>query len=428
MRTKGFDWRRMPEYAVLTWAAMVFLYAPLIVLVIFAFNANRVALIWSGFSTQWFFKAFANADLRRAAFNSVIVAAAATPISTLFAVPAALAFERGRFFPGRPAGEALIALPLVAPEIVTAIATLIFFEAIGLRAGLINIILAHIVFCIPFAVLPIRARLREMPRDIEDAARDLYAGRWQVFRLVTLPLLMPAVIAGRDPGLRGVARRLPHHPDGGAGRGDDAAGLSLWHAAGRGDAGGQCGRHHPLVRVDRSRHSVVPSGQPPERETLTSFHQQKGAKPMRQTLKHLSVAAAALALGIGAAGSAAQAGGDLFIYNWTDYTNPDLIKKFEAESGVKVTLDTYDSNETLLAKLKSGSAGYDIVVVSSDFVPIFAKEGLIQKIDAAKLPGYDNIKDRWKSPAWDKDNAYTIPYDWGLTSVAVNTKFVKDPG
>ena len=196
MRQHGFDWRRMPEYAALSWAAMIFLYAPLIVLVIYAFNANRVALIWSGFSTQWFFKAFANADLRRAATNSVIVAAAATPISTLFAVPAALAFERGRYFPGRPAGEALIALPLVAPEIVTAIATLIFFEAIGLRAGLINIILAHIVFCIPFAVLPIRARLREMPRDIEDAARDLYAGRWQVFRLVTLPLLMPAVIAG----------------------------------------------------------------------------------------------------------------------------------------------------------------------------------------------------------------------------------------
>ena len=145
---------------------------------------------------------------------------------------------------------------------------------------------------------------------------------------------------------------------------------------------------------------------------------------MRQALKTLSVAAATLALGI----SAAQAGGDLFIYNWTDYTNPDLIKKFEAETGVKVTLDTYDSNETLLAKLKSGSAGYDIVVVSSDFVPIFAKEGLIQKIDASKLPGYANIKDRWKSPAWDTDNTYTIPYDWGLTSVAVNTKFIKDPG
>jgi spermidine/putrescine transport system permease protein len=196
MSARPFDWRRMPEYGVVSWLALLFLYAPLVVLIVYAFNANRVALIWGGFSTQWFVKAFENQDLRRAAVNSVVVAAVATPVSTLLALPAALAFERGRFFPGRSVGEALVALPLVAPEIVTAIATLIFFQAIGLRAGLGNIVIAHIVFCIPFALLPIRARLRDMPRDIEDAARDLYAGRWAVFRHVTLPLLMPAVVAG----------------------------------------------------------------------------------------------------------------------------------------------------------------------------------------------------------------------------------------
>ena len=163
MSAKAFDWRRMPEYRLLSLLALIFLYAPLVVLIVYAFNKNRVALIWSGFSTEWFVKAFENADLRRAAINSVVVAAVATPVSTLFAVPAALAFERGRFFPGRATGEALIAMPLVAPEIVTAIATLIFFQAIGLQAGLGNIIIAHIVFCIPFALLPIRARLREMP-------------------------------------------------------------------------------------------------------------------------------------------------------------------------------------------------------------------------------------------------------------------------
>ena len=137
--------------------------------------------------------------------------------------------------------------------------------------------------------------------------------------------------------------------------------------------------------------------------------------------------AATAALLLLAAAAPARAGGELFLYNWTDYTSPDLVKKFETETGVKVTLDTYDSNETLLAKLKSGSAGYDIVVVSSDFVPIFAKEGLIQKIDAAGMPGYGNILDRWRSPAWDKDNTYSIPYDWGVTSYSYNTKYVKEP-
>lgn len=143
------------------------------------------------------------------------------------------------------------------------------------------------------------------------------------------------------------------------------------------------------------------------------------------TLRSRLTAAALAALTVTGAAGSARAAGDLFVYNWTDYTSPDLLKKFEAETGIKVTLDTYDSNETLLAKLKSGAAGYDIVVVSSDFVPIFAKEGLIQKIDASKMPGYGAIEARWQSPAWDRDNVYSIPYDWGVTSYTVNTKFVK---
>lgn len=124
----------------------------------------------------------------------------------------------------------------------------------------------------------------------------------------------------------------------------------------------------------------------------------------------------------------ARAGGELYIYNWTDYTAPDLVRKFEAETGIKVTVDTYDSNETLLAKLKSGAAGYDIVVASSDFVPIFADEGLIQTIDAPKIPGYANIEPRWRHPAWDPENAYTVPFDWGVTAFAVNTTMVPNPG
>jgi spermidine/putrescine transport system substrate-binding protein len=118
---------------------------------------------------------------------------------------------------------------------------------------------------------------------------------------------------------------------------------------------------------------------------------------------------------------AAYADGDLFIYNWTDYTPPDLIAKFEAETGIKVTLDTYDSNETLLAKLQAGGTGYDIAVVTHSWVDIFAKEGLIQKIDASTMPGYDSIDERWRSPEWDPQNAYTIPYQWGITTYSVNT-------
>lgn len=123
----------------------------------------------------------------------------------------------------------------------------------------------------------------------------------------------------------------------------------------------------------------------------------------------------------------ASAGGNLYIYNWTDYTAPALIAKFEHETGIKVTVDTYDSNETLLAKLKSGSAGYDIVVVTSDFVPIFVEQGLLRRIDGPSLQNYGAIAERWRSPPWDTGNAYTIPFHWGVTAFAVDTKQVPEP-
>ena len=193
---RGFDWRRMPGMRLAGLVALAFLHLPLLVLVVLSFNANRVALVWGGVSPRWFAVALGNEDLRRTAVNSLVVASVATLASTLLALPAALALERGGALRGRAAGEALIALPLVAPEIVTAVATLVLFEAVGLHAGLGNVVLAHVVFCIPFALLPIRARLRGLGPDLEDAARDLYAGPWRTFRLVTLPLLAPAVIAG----------------------------------------------------------------------------------------------------------------------------------------------------------------------------------------------------------------------------------------
>lgn len=128
-----------------------------------------------------------------------------------------------------------------------------------------------------------------------------------------------------------------------------------------------------------------------------------------------------LVTGLGLVASGALADGELYIYNWTDYTSPELIEKFEAETGITVTMDTYDSNDTLLAKLKSGASGYDIVVPSHNYVPIFVAEELFQKINAQDLEGYSNIAEGFRNPPWDPENEYTVPWQWGSTSFTVNT-------
>lgn len=172
-----------------------YLYLPIVILLGLSFNENRLATIWTGFSTQWYGAVLGNPDIIRAAQNSLIVAAIATVLAVLAGLLAALALARGRVRGGAVAGG-LIALPLLVPEIVTAVATLLFFVAIGLRLGLLTVIIAHTVFCIPFAFLPIRARLAGMDNALLEAAADLYADGWQAFRRVTLPLLWPGIVSG----------------------------------------------------------------------------------------------------------------------------------------------------------------------------------------------------------------------------------------
>ena len=151
---------------------------------------------WGGFSLDWYVKAFQNDDIQQAVWNSLIVATISTFFATSIATIGALVLARGGNFRGKTVSLGLITLPLMVPEIVTAVAVLIFFASIGHNWGLGNVIIAHITFCIPFAFMPIRARLEGMDTSMEQAARDLYASEWETFRFVTVPLLMPGIVAG----------------------------------------------------------------------------------------------------------------------------------------------------------------------------------------------------------------------------------------
>jgi spermidine/putrescine transport system permease protein len=176
-------------------AFFVYLYAPILILLVLSFNVSQQATIWEGFSTRWYGVVLANPDLVRAGRNSLIVATTATLAATTIATLAALALDRAAFR-GRRAVEALVGLPLLVPEIVTAVATLLCFVLLGVRLGLLTVVLAHTTFCIPFAYLPIRARLADMDPRLAEAAMDLYATRAATFRRVTLPLLWPGILSG----------------------------------------------------------------------------------------------------------------------------------------------------------------------------------------------------------------------------------------
>lgn len=175
--------------------ALVFLYLPIVLLVALSFNANKVATLWTGFSLHWYGVVFDNPNIVRATQNSLIVALSASAISTILATMAALAMA-GPGFRGKNAINGMIGLPLLVPEVVTAVASLLFFLSLGFSLGLHTVLIAHVVFCIPFAYLPIRARLSGIDPRLAEAAADLYASPWKVFRRITLPLLMPGIVSG----------------------------------------------------------------------------------------------------------------------------------------------------------------------------------------------------------------------------------------
>ncbi len=199
MFRKRFDVRTQPGFGLITLFTFFALYLPIAALVVYSFNNADSLSRWDGFSTRWFVEAWHNQAVQDAAMRSMILALWASLLATVTATMAALATTRTEPYRGLNFKYAMINQPLMVPEIVTAVALLIVFSRIKVwtgYSGLGYLVLAHTAFCIPFAYLPIRARLESMDLTLERAAADLYATRWLTLRHVTLPLLRPGIIAG----------------------------------------------------------------------------------------------------------------------------------------------------------------------------------------------------------------------------------------
>jgi spermidine/putrescine transport system permease protein len=184
--------RLLSWYAI---AIFAFLYLPIFILIIYSFNANKVVGVWQGFSLQWYEELFTDRAIASAIKNSIWVATWSTLISTVLGTMAALVLERYRFR-GRVTFDAVLYLPIIIPDIVMALSTLLFFVMVGIALSRNTILIAHVAFNISFVAVIVRARLATMDDNLEEAAADLGASEWTAFRRVTMPLLMPGIVAG----------------------------------------------------------------------------------------------------------------------------------------------------------------------------------------------------------------------------------------
>lgn len=173
----------------------VFLYLPLGVMVVYSFNASRFSMAWKGFSVDWYVKLFSNAALMQAALNSLLIAALAATCSSILGTLIAMALQRWRF-PSRKVIHTSLFVMMMSPDIVIGISLLVLFMALSLPLGFWTLLMAHVTLCVPFVSITVYARLLGFDPHVVEAARDLGAGEYEVFRHVVLPMVFPAVLAG----------------------------------------------------------------------------------------------------------------------------------------------------------------------------------------------------------------------------------------
>jgi spermidine/putrescine transport system permease protein len=194
-RVLPLDYARRRSLQALLAGIFIFLYFPIAALVAFSFNDSKRNVTWQGFTFDYYVKAFHNASLHEAFLNSMIIGSTSTLVSTVLGSMLGLALYRFRF-PGKGFVDGWVSLPIVIPEVCMGVAMLAFFAASDFQLGLVTITVSHIAFSIPFVAVVIRARMAGFDESLEEASRDLGANQWQTFWNVTMPYMVPGVVAG----------------------------------------------------------------------------------------------------------------------------------------------------------------------------------------------------------------------------------------
>ena len=405
--------RRNSGLGIATVLVFAFLYAPVAVLVILSFNHSRLSAHWTGLTGEWYSVLWHDELIFQSLANSLVVAAVATGVSVVFGTMAALVFARARRR-GRATLEAIVYLPLVIPEIVIAVAVVIFFALLAMELSLWTVIIAHITFCISYVIIVVGARLAGMDRSLQEAALDLGANEWTAFFRVTLPMAAPAILA---------AALLVFTTSF-----DDYLITSF--------VAGVRSTTLPLEIYSRLKRGITPEINAISTIILAATiplvylaqRLERGALRLRTALAgaagvFLLMVVPVLARTWSAEGNVPQ----LNIYIWSTYVSPRVVRGFEQEFHCHVNYDLYDSNEALLTKLQAGNVRYDLVVPSDYMVEILIRQGLLRPLDKPRLAtAWANVDSRFLGLPFDPHNDYSVPYAWGTTGLAYRADLVKE--
>lgn len=379
----------------------MFLYIPIMVLIAFSFNKSKLNVVWTGFTFKWYQSLIHNQGIIEAVKNSFIVAIISTVFSVIIGTLTSVGLYRYNF-KGKKLLDTILYVPLVIPEIVMGISLLAFFATVKVPLGKVTLIIAHITFSIAYVVAVVKTRLDGFDKSVEEAAMDLGATPLKTFFYVTLPIIMPGVIAG---GLLAFTLSL-----------DDV--IISFFVSGPNS-----------VTLPLKIFSMVKFGVTPEINALSTIilvftiiviGLSSTLKNVQLTMKKAGIIILAIFLLVGSLSYGLwgitkvddEPKQVLNVFNWSEYLPQSVIDKFEQTYNIKVNYSTFSSNEEMLAKLMAGGGQYDVAVASDFMVEILKKQDLIKEISKDDLPNLSNISPQFLNLPFDRGNKYSVPYMW----------------
>lgn len=393
---------------------IVFFYLPIIYMIIFSFNSGKSLTAFTGFSLRWYRHMLDSRDMMEALYTTFSVALLATAISTVVGTITAIGLSKSKKIVRDLMGQ-VNNLPLMNPEIVTAIGFMLLFITFKVEKGYVTMLLAHIAFCIPYVILSVMPKIRSLDQNLADAAMDLGATPWQALTKVIVPQIMPGIISGAL-----IAFTMSV---------DDF--IISYFVTGRGVKNlsimvyTMSKRVNPSINAVSTLVVVIITVALVLVNVVPMFWTKKEMKSESGKRRLIIPAAGALAVllivvSVFRMGSESSArpfeGQTLHIYNWGEYTGENIIKNFEEETGATVVMENFDSNEQMYIKVANGES-YDLLVPSDYMIQRLIEEDYLQKLDQSKLDCMDKLVDEVTGLPYDPNNEYSVPYFWGTVGI-----------
>lgn len=402
----------------------LFLYLPILVTMIFSFNSSKSLTKFEGFSMMWYERLFSDSEIMEAVYVSLSVALSATVISTILGTITAIGLSKSR----KIIKEIVVNInniPIMNPDIVTAIGLMILFSSMKIEKGYLTMLLAHIAFCTPYVITSVYPKVRNLDPSLANAAMDLGATPFQALTKVILPMIKEGIFAGV---LLAFTMSFDDFVISYFVTGNGVKNISII-------VYNMTKRTNPtinalstivivVIMVTLVIVNVVPViAKRRSRKKLAL--EMEGTVNRRNSRNFILGAAAVLIIVVLAVLGHNSKEQTLKIYNAGEYIDQDLISEFEKEYHCKVVYETFDSNETMYTKIMSGET-YDVLVPSDYMIERLIKEDRLEKLDWDKIPNRENLNPDTQGQAFDPDNEYSVPYFYGTVGILYDKTVVDE--